>query len=131
MILVSVLKQVGLAPALLAASLFMVGSTGFAGQNAFVAASNVAGQNSQAVSGVHYLGADLQPERHDTDQHRLDRLHGVGRGHSGEREGEVVDRVQELHGLRPSSPWTITCDNGSTLGETVAGATTFDVLLTQ
>ena len=131
MILFSVLKQIGLAPAILAATLFTVGSTGFAGQNSFSAAGNAAGQNSQAVSGFTISAPSYNLNA--TTPTNIDSVVFTASGAviPGNAKVRLSTAYKSCSVSGASSPWTVTCNNGSTLGETVAGATTFDVLLTQ
>ncbi len=131
MFLFSILKQVGFLPAILAAGVLAVGTTGFAGQNTFAASSNAAGQNSQAVSG--YTVSAPTYNLNATTPTNIDSVVFTATGTviPTTAKLKLSSSYKSCAVTGSASPWTITCNNGSTLGETVSGATTYDVLLTQ
>ena len=131
MFVFSLLRQIGFMPAALAAGVLMVGSSGFAGSNSFTAQNNAAGQNSQAVSGYtisapSYTLNAITPTNIDSVS-----FTASGSVIPGTAKVKLSTAYKSCTVSGGSSPWTITCNNGSTLGETVSGATTFDVLLVQ
>jgi hypothetical protein len=131
MFLFSILKQVGFLPTILAAGAIAIGTTGYAGQNTFSSANNAAGQNSQAVSG--YTVSAPTYNLNATTPTNIDSVVFTATGSVIPTTAKIKlnSSYKTCAVTGSSSPWTITCNNGSTLGEAVSTATTFDVLLTQ
>ena len=131
MFLVSLLKQIGLVPAILAGGVLMAGSSGFAGSNTFSASNNAAGQNSQAVSG--YTISAPSYTLNATTPTNIDSVTFTATGGviPSTAKLKLSSAYKTCTVSGSASPWTILCNNGSTLGEAVSTATTFDVILVQ
>ena len=131
MSLLNIFGRVGLLPAVVSIGVLSLGTSAFATSNTFSASTNTAGQNSQAVSG--YTISAPTYNLNTTNPANIDSVVFTATGSVIPATTKVkLSSAYKSCGITGSaSPWTITCNNGSTIGETVSGTTTFDVLLVQ
>lgn len=131
MSLLNIFGRIGVLPAVVGIGVLSLGSSAFATSNTFNAASNVAGQNSQAVSG--YTISAPAYTLNATNAANIDSVSFTATGAviPGTAKVKLSSAYKTCSITGSASPWTINCNNGSTLGETVSGTTTFDVILVQ
>ena len=131
MSVLNIFGRIGLIPAVVSIGVLSLGTSAFATSNTFSATTNVAGQNSQAVSG--YTISSPAYTLNSTNPANIDSVVFTATGAviPGTAKLKLSSAYKSCAISGSASPWTVTCNNGGTLGETVSGTTTFDVVLAQ
>lgn len=131
MSLLNTFGRIGLLPAVVSIGVVSLGISAFATSNTFSASSNVAGQDSQVVSG--YTISAPTYNLNATNAANIDSVTFTATGAviPGTAKLKLSSAYKSCAISGSASPWSITCNNGSTLGETISGAITFDVILVQ
>ena len=131
MSLLNVIGRIGVLPAVVSFGVLSLGTSAFATSNTFSASSTTAGQNSQVVSG--YTISAPSYTLNSTNPANIDSVSFTATGSviPGTAKVKLSSAYKSCGISGSASPWTVTCNNGGTFGETVSGTTTFDVLLVQ
>jgi hypothetical protein len=108
-----------------------LGGQAGASANGFATPATAAGQGAQGVSG--YTISPMAYRLNAVAPGNIDAVVFTVSGPAipGTAKLRLSSAYKGCTVTGASSPWTVTCDDGGSLGETVAGATVADVLLVQ